>query len=108
MQSIGIIVILIGGIIFIVGSIISTSPRHQQFMQQYQAYQIPYQSPFVFQTVNVYFCPDCRNAVEYIDQYQKYYCHNCNDYPFDKTKKKITPPPIEDDEVVDLEFDDQY
>jgi hypothetical protein len=93
MQTVGFIMIFLGGILFVAGIIMSEKPRHQYYQQQHHGYQTPYQSPYAYQTRNVYYCPDCRNAVNFIDQYQKYYCNNCNSYPFDKPISNIPPPP---------------
>jgi len=30
----------------------------------------------------VYYCPDCRGRLEYIEKYDGWYCRNCEEYKY--------------------------
>lgn len=40
-------------------------------------------------------CPDCSNELEYVDEYDRWYCDSCEEYqePAKKQTRSRTPPP---------------
>jgi len=73
----GVLAIIIGIIVLIVG-LIKSSDEETEVQVQY-ASTTPQMTGAYHQ--HAYNCYACKNQMEYVFQYQKWYCRSCNRYP---------------------------